>query len=84
MPLNQFLFARLRRLLLDLVFRERVINGNYVAFAHAESGCCFAFPLYRPEEHVSNTDLVGVRSQLDWRGLLREEAFDAVLRRASA
>jgi hypothetical protein len=29
-------------------------------------------------------DLVTVRKQLDWRGLLGEEAFDAALRKASA
>ena len=84
MPLNDLPFAKLRRLLLDLGFSERVIDGKYLGFTHAESGCFFAFPLYRPQERVSNTDLVGVRSQLDWRGLLREEAFDAALRKASA
>jgi hypothetical protein len=29
-------------------------------------------------------DIAGVRFQLDWRGLLSEEAFDAALRKASA
>ena len=77
-------FAKLRQLLLDLGFTKRVIDGKYLGFTHAESGCFFAFPLYRPQERVSNTDLVGVRSQLDWRGLLSEEAFDAALRKASA
>jgi hypothetical protein len=77
-------FARLRQLLLDLGFRERVVDGKYFGFTHAESGCFFALPLYRPQERVSNTDVAGVRSQLDWRGLLSEEAFDAALRKASA
>jgi hypothetical protein len=84
MSRNNLPFAKLRRLLLDLGFSERMIDDKYLGFTHAESGCFFAFPLYRPHERVSNTDLVGVRSQLDWRGLLSEEAFDAALRKASA
>jgi hypothetical protein len=84
MPLNHLPFAKLRRLLLDLGFNERVIDGKYLGFTHEESGCFFSLPLYRPQERVSNADLVGVRSQLDWRGLLSEEAFDAALRKASA
>jgi hypothetical protein len=50
----------------------------------AASGCFFAFPVYGPQERVSNTDLAGVRSQLDLRGALSEAAFDAALRKASA
>jgi hypothetical protein len=84
MPVNDLPFAKLRQLLLDLGFTERVIDGKYLGFSHAASGWFFAFPMYRPEERVSNTDLLGVRSQLDWRGLLSEEAFDAALRKASA
>jgi hypothetical protein len=81
---NNLPFAKLRQLLLDLGFSARVIDGKYHGFTHAESGCFFAFPLYRPQERVSNYDLVGVRSELDWRGLLSEEAFDAAMRKASA
>jgi hypothetical protein len=29
-------------------------------------------------------DLVTVRKQLDWRGLMSEDTFDAALRKASA
>jgi hypothetical protein len=84
MSVNGIPFAKLRRLLLDLGFSERVIEGKYLGFKHAKSGCFFAFPLYDPQERVSTTDLVGVRSQLDLRGVLSEEAFDAALRKASA
>jgi hypothetical protein len=58
--------------------------GKYLGFTHEESGCFFAFPLYGSQERVSNTDLLGVRSELDWRGLVSEEAFDAALRKAPA
>jgi hypothetical protein len=84
MSQNNLPFAKLRRLLLDLGFSERVIDDKYRGFTHAESGCFFAFPLYQPQERVSNTDRIGVRSELDLRGLLSEEAFDAAMRKASA
>ena len=77
-------YARLRALLLDLGFIERVVDEKYFAFYHAPSDCLFAFRRYRPQQKVSNADVLGVRSDLDWRGLLSEEAFDAALRKASA
>jgi hypothetical protein len=84
MPIDNLPFAKLRRLLLDLGFTERVIDGKYLGFSLAPSKCFFAFRMYRPQDNVTNTDLLGVRSQLDWRGLLNEQAFDAALRKASA
>jgi hypothetical protein len=77
-------FARLRALLLDLGFVERTIDSRYLAFYHADSDTLFTFHLYRPQERVTATDLTGVRKQLDWRGLLSEDAFDAKLRKVSA
>ncbi len=53
---NNLPFAKLRRLLLDLGFSERVIDGKYLGFTHAGSGCFFALPRYGPQERVSNTD----------------------------
>jgi hypothetical protein len=77
-------FAKLRSVLLDLGFAERVIDGKYLGFYHAESDTLFAFRRYRPQDKVSLADLVSVRKQLDWRGLLSEEAFDASLCKALA
>jgi hypothetical protein len=77
-------FARLRSLLLQLGFVERVIDGTHLAFLHADSDTFFTFRLYRPQDKVSMMDLAGVRSQLDWRGLLSREAYDDALRKASA
>jgi hypothetical protein len=77
-------FASLRQLLLDLGFVEKVVPGSSVVFGHADSGAVFLFRPYRPQDKVSMMDLVGVRKQLDLRGLLSEEAFDASLRKASA
>jgi hypothetical protein len=83
-------FSALRKLLLELGFEEKTVPQSAenpvpgIAFHHAESDCFFVFRQYRPQDRVSMLDLVGVRSQLDWRGLLSPEAFDAALRKASA
>ncbi len=77
-------FARLRSLLLDLGFTERLLDGKYPGFYHATSDTLLAFRAYRPQDKVSMADLVSARKQLAWRGLLSEEAFDASVSRASA
>jgi hypothetical protein len=77
-------YARLRALLLDLGFVEGVVEGKYLGFYHADSDTVFPFRMYRPQDKVSMADLVTVRKQLAWRGLLTEEAFDAAVRKASA
>jgi hypothetical protein len=77
-------FAKVRALLLGLGFVERVVDGKYLGFYHAASDALFAFRMYRPQDMVSSVDLRDVRKDLDWRGLLSEEAFDAALRKVSA
>ena len=77
-------FVKLRSLLLNLGFVERVIDGKSLGFYHAASDTIFTFHLYRPQDKVSMLDLAGVRFQLDWRGLLSRETFDAALLKASA
>lgn len=83
-------FEAMRKLLLDLGFVEKAILSTPVThvpafvFGHKESGAVFMFRTYKPEERVSKMDLLGVCRQLDWRGLLSEDAFDAAMRKASA
>jgi hypothetical protein len=83
-------FATMRKLLLDLGFVEKAVSGvadNHVptlVFGHADSDTIFLFRAYRPQDKVSLADLGGVRFQLDWRGLLSREAFDAALLKVSA
>jgi hypothetical protein len=77
-------FAKVRDLLLGLGFDERLIDGKYLGFYHAGSDTLFAFRMYGPQDMMSMVDLNDVRKDLDWRGLLSEEAFDAALRKASA
>jgi hypothetical protein len=77
-------FAKLQSTLLDLGFTKRTLDGKYRGFYHAHSDTLFAFRKYQPQDKVSLADLVTVRKQLAWRGLLSEEAFDASMCKASA
>jgi len=60
------------------------VDGKFHRFYHQESGTFFPLHLYRPQDKVSMADIGGVRFQLDWRGLLSREAFDAALLKVSA
>jgi hypothetical protein len=84
MLFSDFPFAKLKSVLVDLGFVERVIDGKYLGFYHGESDTLFTFRMYRPQDKVSLADLVTVRKQLDWRGILSEEAFEASLGKVSA
>jgi hypothetical protein len=90
MSFSDLPFAALRNLLLGLGFTEKAVPESPevpvagMAFHHAGSGCFLVLRQYRPQDRVSTMDLMGVRAQLDWRGLLDREAFDAALRKASA
>lgn len=78
-------YARLRQLLLDLGFAEKTVPGPNIAFYHAPSEeVVFVFRPYKRNERVTEYDLIDVRKQLDWRGLLDAEAFKSLLRKASA
>lgn len=84
MQTSDLSYAELRRLLLDLGFAEKKVPGPHIVFYHAPSDTLFAFRAYKPKQKVFVDDLVGVRFHLDWRGLLDAEAFDNLLRKASA
>ena len=59
-------------------------RDKHRGFYHAASDTLFAFRMYCPRDMVSLLDLADIRKQLDLRGLLSEETFDAALRKASA
>ena len=90
MSFSDVRFAALRKLLLDLGFVETTMEETpithvpAIVFGHAGSGAVFVLRKYQPQDRVSMMDLVGVRTDLDWRGLLTEERFDAALRKVSA
>jgi hypothetical protein len=76
-------FGRLRRFLADLGFQE-VEQKPYWRFEHGPSDTVFIFRPYRLREKVNMPDLFVVKSQLDWHGLVRADAFDDSLQKTSA
>jgi len=76
-------FAQLRRLLLDLQFRE-TRGDAFWRFEHPDSGTLFLFRPYASAEKVTMPDLVSTRTHLDWRGLLSAQAFDDSLTKTPA
>ena len=84
MAFSDIPFAKVRTLLLGLGSDERVIEGKHLGFYHAASDTLFALRMYGPRDRVSRLDFADIRKQLDLRGLLGEEAFEAALRKASA
>lgn len=84
MIISDLPFVKLQSLLVDLGFDERLIEGKFRGFYHADSDTLFSFRPYRLQDHVSAADLVTVRKQLAWRGLLSEQAFEDCLGKVSA
>lgn len=75
--------GRLRRFLLDLGFSE-VPDEQGHRFEHPASGTILLFRSYKLREKVHMPDLIAMKSQLDWRGLLPADAFDASLQKTPA
>jgi hypothetical protein len=76
-------FAELRQLLLDLGFTASK-RGKFWHFEHPPSETVFAYRPYRTREKITLVDLHMTRKQLDWRGVLDEQAFDNLLKKATA
>jgi hypothetical protein len=76
-------FAELRRFLVDLGFTQSK-RGKFWWFKHDPSDTVFGFRPYRSNERVTLIDLHHVRKHLDWRGVLDEQAFDDLLKKATA
>lgn len=76
-------FKRLRAVLEGLGFKAHRKKSGWL-FDHPSSPAVFLFRQYRPSEQVFAIDLVAVRSQLDWRGMMDGEAFDSMLTKTPA
>jgi hypothetical protein len=76
-------FAELRQLLLDLGFTQSR-RGKFWFFEHPSSGTVFGYRPYRVREKVTLMDLHMTRRHLDLRGALEEQAFDGLLKQATA
>jgi hypothetical protein len=76
-------FAELRQLLVDLGFTVSK-QGRFWFFEHAPSETTFLFRPYRIRDRVTLRDVNSTRHHLDWRGLMAPEAFDDLLKKATA
>jgi len=76
-------FAELRQLLLDLGFTQTK-RDKFWFFEHPPSDTVLTFRPYRANEKVTLIDRDRTRQHLDWRGVLEEQRFDDLLRRATA
>jgi hypothetical protein len=76
-------FAELRQFLLDLGFTVAK-RGKFWFFEHAPTETTFLFRPYRAREKVTLMDLHMTRRHLDLRGVLSEQGFDDLLKKATA
>ena len=83
MKLSQVRFVQLQRFLEQLGFSEGRDQQGW-RFEHPSSNTVFLFRPYRPTDRVYEHDLFLVRSQLNGRGLITEEAFDESLTKTPA
>ncbi len=67
-------FRELRRLLLDVGFRE-FAAPEQIVFRHEPSDTLFVFRPYRPSDPVASYNLMDVQLMLDARGLMSAETF---------
>ena len=76
---EQVAFDRLRKVLVDLGFVQTRVQGPYWLFEHSASGTLLPYRNYRSDDKVSWQDLAMTRRQLDERGLLEADDFEAML-----
>ena len=76
-------FAELRQLLADLGFAQSK-RGRFWFFQHPASDTVVGFRPYRINERVTQIDVDRVRKHLYLRGVLEEQAFDHLLKKATA
>ena len=76
-------FAQLQRFLEQMRFSENRDQQGW-RFEHLSSKTVFLFRPYRPTDRVYEHDLFLVRSQLNGRGLMPEEAFNESLTKTPA
>lgn len=76
-------FAELSQFLLDLGF-TRSKRGKFWFFEHAPSETTLMYRPYRVRERVTLLDLHRTRRHLDLRGVLEDQAFDDLLKKATA
>jgi hypothetical protein len=83
MKTSQVRFAQLQRFLEQMGF-SRGRDQHGWRFEHPSSNTVFLFRPYRAADRIYEHDLLLVRSQLNGRGLIGEEAFNESLTKTPA
>ena len=76
-------FGEMRLFLLGLGFTQSK-RGKFWCFEHASSETTLLYRPYRARERVTLLDLHRTRQDLDCRGILDEQSFEDLLRKATA
>jgi hypothetical protein len=77
-------FSEVRRLLLELGFREFTGPKRERVFELKTADALFVFQAYRPNDYVREYNLLEIRKMLDARGLMSAEAFEDQFRKTPA
>ena len=76
MPAPRLRFSALRRILLELGFKEIPVTKPRVGFRHEGADLPLVFPAYRGNSFVAPHHFAYVRVMLDGFGILDEDDFD--------
>lgn len=79
MPAPRITFSDLRRILVDLGFKEVPDDGPQIWFHHEEADLFLGFPPYRGDAIVAPHHLGDARTHLHWTGILEEDDFDRIV-----
>jgi hypothetical protein len=80
---NRIRFGALRRLLLDIGFRE-FSDSQQIVFRHETSDTTFVFRAYRVNDPVTSYNVLEVKDMLASRGLMSADAFEDEFSKAPA
>ena len=78
--MNRPTFSTLRELVLGLGFQDHSVPGKFHRFDHPEPDTWLLMRDYRPDDPVSQADLLRARVLLDYRGIMSAERFDELMR----
>lgn len=71
--------GRVRQLLLELGFSQKQLDDRYDVFHESETDMIFPFPRWSDDKLARESDVVSLRLQFHYRGLMEEADFDAFL-----
>ena len=70
-------YGRLAALLRSLGYKRKVCDERCVIYFSTSLDSLFVFPNVPPKTIARESDVVHIRSQLYWRGLMEKADFDA-------